>query len=231
MPTLLFGSLKRTLCNAMDCPWNSPGQNTGVGSHFLLQGIFLTQGSNPGLQHCRWILYQLSLQGSPIKRDNTNELIYKTEADSQTLKMSLQFPEGRNKGRDSQGIWDGCVHIAIFKIDNQQGPTLQHRELCSNLCGSLDLGRVCGRMGTCTWMAESLRCLPETITTFLISFPVAHMVKHLPAMWETWVQSVGWEDPLEKEMATHSNILAWKVPWMEDPGRLQSMGLQRVGHD
>ena len=89
MPTLLFGSLKRTLCNVMDCPWNSPGHNTGVGSHFLLQGIFLTQGSNPGLQHCRWILYQLSLQGSPIKRNNTNELIYKTEADSQTLKMSL----------------------------------------------------------------------------------------------------------------------------------------------
>ena len=47
-------------------PWNSPGQNTGVGSHSLLQGIFPTQGSNPGLPHCRWILYQLSHQGSPI---------------------------------------------------------------------------------------------------------------------------------------------------------------------
>ena len=78
MPSLLCRGLKRTLCNAMDCPWNSPGQNTGVGSHFLLQGIFLTQGSNPGLQHCRWILYQLSHQGSPIKRNDTNELIYKT---------------------------------------------------------------------------------------------------------------------------------------------------------
>ena len=57
------------------------------------------------------------------------------------------------------------------------------------------------------------------------------MVKHLPRMWETWVQSLGREDPLEKEMATHSSILAWKIPWMEEPGRLQSMGLQRVGHD
>ena len=57
------------------------------------------------------------------------------------------------------------------------------------------------------------------------------MVKHLPAMRETWVQSLGWEDPLEKEMATHSITLAWKIPWMEEPGRLQSMGLQRVGHD
>ena len=54
------------------------------------------------------------------------------------------------------------------------------------------------------------------------------MVKRLPAMRETWVQSLGWEDPLEKEMATHSSILAWKIPWTEEPGRLQSMGSQRV---
>ena len=60
---------------------------------------------------------------------------------------------------------------------------------------------------------------------------VAQMVKHLPIMRETWVQSLGWEDLLEKEMATHSSILAWKIPWMEEPGRLQSMGLQRVGRD
>ena len=60
---------------------------------------------------------------------------------------------------------------------------------------------------------------------------MAQMVKRLPAMWETWVRCLGGEDPLEKEMATHSNILAWKIPWMEEPRRLQSMGLQRVGHD
>ena len=60
---------------------------------------------------------------------------------------------------------------------------------------------------------------------------VAQMVKHLPAMQETLVRLLGWEDPLEKEMATHSSILAWKIPWVEDPGRLQSMGSQRVGHD
>ena len=60
---------------------------------------------------------------------------------------------------------------------------------------------------------------------------VVQMVKHLPAMWETWVQSLGWEDPLEKAMATHSSTLAWKIPWMEETGRLQSMGSQRVGHD
>ena len=57
------------------------------------------------------------------------------------------------------------------------------------------------------------------------------MVKRLFTMRETWVQSLGQEDPLEKEMATHSSILAWKIPWTEDPGRLQSMGSQRVGHN
>jgi len=60
---------------------------------------------------------------------------------------------------------------------------------------------------------------------------LAQMVKHLPTKPETRVQSLDWEDLLEKEMATHSSILAWKIPWTEEPGRLQSMGLQRVGHD
>ena len=57
------------------------------------------------------------------------------------------------------------------------------------------------------------------------------MVKNLPAVWETWLRSLGQEDPLEKGMATRSSILAWKSPWTEEPGRLQSVGSQRVGHD
>ena len=60
---------------------------------------------------------------------------------------------------------------------------------------------------------------------------VAQWVKNPPAMQETQVRYLGWEDPLEKEMATHSRILAWKTPWTEKPGRLQSMGSQRVRHD
>ena len=60
---------------------------------------------------------------------------------------------------------------------------------------------------------------------------VAQTVKHLPTMWETQVQSLSWEDLLEKEMATHSNIHAWKIPWTEEPDRLQSMGSQRVRYD
>ena len=60
---------------------------------------------------------------------------------------------------------------------------------------------------------------------------VAQRLKRLPAIQETWVQSLGQEDPLEKEMATHSSILAWRIPWTEEPGGLQSTGSQRVGHD
>ena len=87
---------------------------------------------------------------------------------------------------------------------------------------------------------DSLRC--TALVTFLslsiilhltkrrVSL-VAQMVKNLPAMQETWVRSLGREDPLEKEMATHSSILAWRIPWTEEPGGLQSMGSQRVGHN
>ena len=60
---------------------------------------------------------------------------------------------------------------------------------------------------------------------------MAQRLKHLPAMRETQVRFLGWEDPLEKDMATHSSTLAWRIPWKEEPGRLQSMGLQRVRHD
>ena len=58
---------------------------------------------------------------------------------------------------------------------------------------------------------------------------MAQRLKRLPAMWETWVQSLGWEDPLGKEMATHSSILAWRIAWTEEPGGLQSIGSQKVG--
>ena len=74
-------------------------------------------------------------------------------------------------------------------------------------------------------------CLFKLNHIFVRASLVAQWVKRLPTMRETRVRSLGWEDPLEKEMATHSSTLAWKIPWTEKPGRLQSVGSQRVGHD
>ena len=76
-----------------------------------------------------------------------------------------------------------------------------------------------------------LKKVGKTTRPFKGAFLVAQMVKCLPAMQETRVRSLGWEDPLEKEMAIHSSTLAWKIPWTEEPDRLQSMGSQRVRHD
>ena len=85
----------------------------------------------------------------------------------------------------------------------------------------------CSTFGPRQYSALSALCTEQMARASL----VAQTVKHLPAMWETWIQSLGWEDPLEKEMTTHSSTLAWKIPWTEEPGRLQSKGTQRVGRD
>ena len=80
-------------------------------------------------------------------------------------------------------------------------------------------------------MSESVLPMFSSRSFIVSGLTVRQTVKRLPTMRETWVQFLGWEDPLEKEMATHSSILAGKIPWTEEPGRLQSMLLQRVGHD
>ena len=77
---------------------------------------------------------------------------------------------GRREGRHSQGVWDGHVRTAVFKLENQQGPAVEHKELCSMSCGSLDGRGVWGRMDTCLCMAESLCCSSETITALLVSY-------------------------------------------------------------
>ena len=108
------------------------------------------------------------------------------------------------------------------------------------LCGSLDGRGVLGRMDTCICIAEFLCFPPETVIVLLIgctpirSFPSGLAVKILPAkqeMQEMRVQSLGQENPLEESMATHCSILAWKIPWTEESGGLQSIGLQRVECD
>ena len=84
----------------------------------------------------------------------------------------------------------------------------------------------------CTWLIHlSLNAISSAETRGVYLSMVAQSVKNPPAIRETWVWSLGWEDLLEKGMATHSSMLAWKIPWTDEPGRLQSMGSQRVGHD
>ena len=84
-------------------------------------------------------------------------------------------------------------------------------------------------MGYSPWGCKELDTTEHLTGTHTHDNLVAQIVKSLPAMWETRVQSLGGEDPLEKEMATHSSILAWKISWTEEPGR--PMGLQRVRHN
>ena len=76
-----------------------------------------------------------------------------------------------------------------------------------------------------------LNVLNHILRGYVWASLVAQTVKHLSTMWETQVRSLDREDPLEKEMAIHSSTIAWKIPWTEEPGRLQSLGSQRVGHD
>ena len=130
------------------CPWDSPGKNTGVGCHALLQQIFATKGWNPWLR-------------SPA-------LAGRFSTTSATLEALLQIHQ-----------------------------------------------------------------LVKSITLWLLFWAsqVAQRVKNLPAMQETWVQSLGWKDPLEKGRATHSSILAWRIPWRKEPWGYKSMGLQRARHD
>ena len=113
----------------------------------------------------------------------------------------------KEAGKRQFGGFGIDMYTAMFKMDNQQGPTVQHAELCSMSCGDLDGKGVWERIGT--WASL-----------------VAQLVKNPTAMWETWVQSLGWEDPLEKGKATHSSTVAWRIPWT-----VQSMGSQRVRHD
>ena len=80
--------------------------------------------------------------------------------------------------------------------------------------------------GNHSWLRQRTLCFTLALFTIATSL-VAQTVRHLPTMWETRVHSLGWEDLLEKKMATHSHILAWEIPWAEKPGRLQSMGSQK----
>ena len=168
-------------------PWNSPGKNTGEGCHTLLQGIFPTQGLNPGLLHCRQILYCLSY--SP----------------SEAIKAALMF----------------LVHI--WTIKGLQ--TFEERLPMKGGGPSLPLPP--HQSGTeCRHSASSWGQISSCWASLM-----AQSIKDPPVMQETWVWFLGREDPLEKEMAIHSSILAWEIPWTEEPAGLQSTELQRIRQD
>ena len=116
-------------------------------------------------------------------------------------------------------------HFSLSCIGEENGNPLQ----CSCLENPRDRGACWAAVyGVAqSWTRLTRLSSSSSVQTSL----VAQTVKLLPTMWETWVQSLGQKDLLEKEMATHSSILAWKIPWMEEPGRIQSIGSQRVGHN
>ena len=205
------------------CPWDSPGKNTGVGCQFHLQGIFPAQGSNPGFLHCRLILLTTK---PPGKSKNTG-------VGSLSLLWGPCWP--RNWTRDS------CIVGGFFY---QLSYLIQWMVIGKLLWGkySIRFGNPVRTRWDTTFklFGESARDKSANNTNKALNTkhynmsrasPVAQRLKRLPAIQETRVRSLSREDPLEKEMATHSSILAWRIPWTEEPSRLQSMGSQRVRHD
>ena len=160
-------------------PCNSPGKNTGVGSHSLLQGVFPTQGQKLDLLHCRQILYHQSQLGFPFLHP--------------ARKM-------------------GSLCLCIFSLYKNHSFSFQASW---------------GHMPSPRPIRD---CFVLTQNKFQASL-VVQMAKNPPSMQEIWVQSLGQEDPLVKEMAIDSSILAWRISWTEEPGGLKSMGLQRVRHN
>ena len=180
------------------CPWNSPGEVTGVGSRSLLQGIFPNQGSNPGLPHCMQFLYQLSHQWRPwYVKCIVIKLLQNNKSKKESLfvrKMFIWF------------IWaKDALFLPLLPKEFEHGKT--------------------NRSGFNFWKCV-LRKKDEGCGASLL----AQMVKNPLAMQETWVWSLGREDALKKEVATHSSILAWRISWTEETGGLQSTGSQRVRH-
>ena len=124
-------------------------------------------------------------------------------------------------------MWNGDIHLLLSLSPNLKKFLFYFCLCCifiyarrfSLVAGSRGCSSVCG-----AWASHCGGCSCWASL-------VAQTVRCLLAVQETWVRSLGWEEPLEKEMATHSSTLAWKITWMEEPGRLQSMGSQRVSHD
>ena len=149
------------------------------------------------------------------------------------------------QGFHSYSLWGGSTELGMWMIVYFLKNILElYRPIAlkllirahSGLGNDTDLWTKQPIVLSLTYHLFSLSCFPSCLKIWmqLNNKPIskeAQMVKNPPAMWETWIWSLGWEDPLEKEMATHSSILAWRIPWTAEPGGLQSKGWQRVRHD
>ena len=182
-------------------PWNSPGQNTRVGSRSLLQGIFPTKGLNPGLPHCKRILYQTE----PPQRSSIN---------LHCFTIFLQCLQQRRKKWQYAHFPDSVTFVNWLEL----------LECVTASCRVGFLALTCIRV-ICSHLENWEECKDK------LGFPGVQTANGLSAMWETQVWSLSREDPLEEGMATHSRILAWRIPWTEEPGRLQPMGSHWIRHD
>ena len=121
-------------------------------------------------------------------------------------------------------MWKGCMKLSLSLL-------MIHFRLSHHSKGSSVDQEEPWWLFSLTWGSKNFLLTIHHGFLYFWASLVAQRLKHLPGMLETQVRSLGWEDPLEKEMATHSSTLAWRIPWREEPGRLQFMGSQRVGHD
>ena len=128
-------------------------------------------------------------------------------------------------------LWVISVHQPLYHASNPDWWFISHMIFYMFQCHSLISSHprlLPQSPKDCSLLLSCIRGLPYI---YIWDFPIAQMVKNLLAMQETWVQSLGQEDPLEEKMAIHSSILAWRIPWTEEPGGLQSMGSQKARHD
>ena len=183
-------------------PWDSPGKNTGVGCHFLLQCM-------------KWKVKVKSLSRVWLL----------------ATPWTVAYQAPPSMGFSRQEYWSGVPLPSPsggLRVCNQ----LWVRWLCWSWLAPWHMwGSASYEWPQLGWtQISSTSHISSAVYQGIFSWQWQDP-KNLPAMQETWVLSLGWEDPLEKGMATHSSILAWRSPWTEEPGGLQSLGLQRVRHD
>ena len=190
-------------CHGLQNPWNSPGQNTGVGSYSLLHGIFPTQGSHPGFPHCRQILYQLSYQGSPLL--NVLESVSESEVAQSCLTLCDPM-DCSPPGFSIHGIfqarileWGAISHFTLWAT--REAPHWMY------------------------WMHIIKFWWIKRCITIKLVFPGGSNGKESACNAGDLGSILDWEYPLGKGAANHSSTLAWRIPWSEEPGGLQSMGL------